>query len=82
MLQRIQMNRLLMVIVSSSFLLNLAFGLYRSIFTNFAGQELGLSSTEFGWLEGIREIPGLLTVFIVALASRLNDGGSTPSAAA
>lgn len=70
---RTRMPKLLTVVMGSSFLLNLAFGLYRSIFTNFAGQEIGISSSAYGLLEGIREVPGLLTILLAALASRIRD---------
>lgn len=73
MLQRSRMPRLLLIIMGSSFLLNLCFNLYRSVFNNFAVQELGISSGQYGLLEGIREVPGLLTIFLVALAARVRD---------
>lgn len=67
------MPRVLMLLMGSSFLLNLAAGLNRAVFQNFAGQELGISYSSYGLLEGIREVPGLLTVLIVALATRVRD---------
>lgn len=73
MLQRFRTRSLLHVIMGSSFLLNLSFGAYRSVFSNFAGQELGISYAQYGLLEGIREIPGLLTILLVALAYRVRD---------
>jgi predicted MFS family arabinose efflux permease len=65
--------RLLTAIMGASFLVNLGFGLYRTVFSNFAGQELNISVGHYGWLEGIRELPGLLTVVLVALAARVGD---------
>lgn len=59
--------------MSSSFLLNISFGAYRSVFSNFAGQELGIGYAQYGLLEGIREVPGLLTILLVALAYRIRD---------
>ncbi len=73
MLQRIKVPRLLAVIMGASFLLNLSFGAYRSVFSNFAGQTLGISEAQYGLLEGIREIPGLLTIVLVALVHRVSD---------
>lgn len=70
---RSNLPRLLMIIMGSSFLLNLSFGAYRSIFQNFAATELAISAMEYGWLEGIREIPGLLTILLIALAARMSD---------
>jgi predicted MFS family arabinose efflux permease len=73
LLQRIQMPRLLLIIMSSSFLLNLSFGVYRSVFSYFVAEELAISASMYGLLEGIREIPGLLTIVLVALAVRVRD---------
>jgi predicted MFS family arabinose efflux permease len=68
-----RMPRLLMTIMGASLLVNISFSMYRSIFNNFAGQELGISYAQYGLLEGIREIPGLLTIVLVALVARLAD---------
>jgi predicted MFS family arabinose efflux permease len=65
--------RLFIIMMGASFLLNLSFGLYRSVFSNFAAQELGVSYLHYGYLEGIREIPGLLTILLVAMAARLKE---------
>ncbi|HYG59013.1 MAG TPA: MFS transporter, partial [Symbiobacteriaceae bacterium] len=73
MLQRQRTPHLLLLIMASSFLLNLSFSFFRSVFSNFAVQELAISATQYGWLEGIREVPGLATVLLVAMAARLND---------
>lgn len=72
-IRRLLHSRLLTVIMSASFLLNLSFGTYRSVFSNFAGQELGISYASYGLLEGIREVPGLLAILLVAIAARLHD---------
>jgi len=73
LLQRIKTDRLLPVIIAASFLLNLSFGAYRSVFNNFAVDELDISAGMFGLLEGIREIPGLLSILLIALAARMRD---------
>lgn len=65
--------RLLTVVMGVSFLTNLGFGIYRTVFSNFAVQELNISVVHYGWLEGIREVPGLLTVLLIALAARVGD---------
>jgi len=46
-------------------------GLWTSVNTNFFVQDLGLSGRQVLWLAGIREIPGLLLVFLAALVMRL-----------
>lgn len=73
MLQPARPPRLLTIIMAASFLVNLGFSVYRSVFSNFAAQELGVTASQYGWLEGIREIPGLATVLLVALAVRVGD---------
>lgn len=59
--------------MGTSFLVNIAFNIYRSVFSNFAAQELMVDAGRYGWLEGIREVPGLLTILMFALAARIGD---------
>lgn len=68
-----RMPRLLLIIMGASFLTNIAFSIYRSVFSNFAAQDLGITVSQYGWLEGIREVPGLLTIIMFALVARLGD---------
>ncbi|HYF95980.1 MAG TPA: MFS transporter [Symbiobacteriaceae bacterium] len=68
-----RLPRVLLVIMGSSFLLNLGWNIYRSVFSNFAAEELLVTPDQYGWLEGIREVPGLLTIVIFALAARIGD---------
>ncbi|HWI61223.1 MAG TPA: MFS transporter [Symbiobacteriaceae bacterium] len=68
-----RLPRLLLVIMGTSFLVNIAFNIYRSVFSNFAAQELMVDAGRYGWLEGIREVPGLLTILMFALAARIGD---------
>ena len=58
--------------MGASLLFNLGFNLYRSVFSNFAAS-MGITEGQYGLLEGIREIPGLATMFLVALAARAGD---------
>lgn len=41
-------------------------GIQRSIYPNFVGQELGIGAQQLGWIESIREVPGLLTILLAA----------------
>jgi predicted MFS family arabinose efflux permease len=59
--------------MGSSFLFNLAVQIYRSVFNNFAVENLSISVQHYGWLEGIREVPGLATILLIALAARVGD---------
>jgi predicted MFS family arabinose efflux permease len=65
-------SRLLPVIMGASLLFNLGFNLYRSVFSNFAAS-MGITEAQYGWLEGIREVPGLATMFLVALIAQVGD---------
>lgn len=65
--------RLLMLIMGASFLLNLAFNIYRSVFQNFAVQAIGITEVQYGWLEGMREVPGLVCMGLVFLLSFMKD---------
>lgn len=60
----------LLVIALSKMLWTLGFRLWEAVFTNFAVQELHFRADQIGWIQSIREIPGLLGVFsgVVALA--------------
>jgi predicted MFS family arabinose efflux permease len=68
-----RLPRILLIIMGSSFLLNFAFNMWRSVFSNFAANELLINEAQYGWLEGVREVPGLLTILMFALAARVGD---------
>lgn len=70
---RKRIPQVLLLIMLASFFFNGSFGLFRAVFANFAGQELGISESHYGLLEGIRELPGLLTVLIVALVASVSE---------
>lgn len=47
--------------------------LYRGVISNYALRELHLDATQYGLLDGIREIPGLLTVLFAVVTTRLRE---------
>jgi len=53
------------------FFASLGQGLQGGVATNFLVQDLGLDGQQVLWLAGIREIPGLLLMFLAALLMRL-----------
>lgn len=53
------------------FFASLGQGLQGGVTTNFLVQDLGLDGQRVLWMAGIREIPGLLLVFLAALIMRL-----------
>jgi predicted MFS family arabinose efflux permease len=63
----------LVVIVLSSLLLTFGFQLWRSLFNNFAVQELGVRADQIGLIQSIREIPGLLGFSVGLLALLLTE---------
>jgi len=63
----------LVVIVLTNFLLSLGFQLWRSLFSNFAVQELGVRADQMGLIQTIREVPGLLGFSVGLLALLLAE---------
>lgn len=53
------------------FLMRFGEGIVNGVRMNFFVDTLGITSSQVLWLEGIREIPGLLLIFIAALIMRL-----------
>ncbi len=61
----------LIFLAASSFMQRFGQGLLDAATTNFFVEAQGLSGDQVLWLEGIREIPGLILIFIAALTMRL-----------
>jgi predicted MFS family arabinose efflux permease len=57
----------LLMLVISVFFVNFGEGLFRGASTNYFVDMLSLTGTQVLWLQGIREIPGLLLILIAAL---------------
>ncbi|MCD6504356.1 MFS transporter [Candidatus Bathyarchaeota archaeon] len=57
--------RSLVFLAFGVFSINFAFAIYGSTYTNFLVNELGIEAFQIGVLESIREVPGLLTAFIL-----------------
>jgi len=60
-----------LVLAFTVFSISLGQGLLNAASTNFFVNDLGLSGKQVLWMAGIREIPGLILVFIAALIARL-----------
>lgn len=65
-MSRLRLLQPLLLIALAAFFWEFGFGTYRTVFQNYLNQELGMGGGALGWLEGIREIPGLLTVVLTA----------------
>ncbi|NLV73541.1 MAG: MFS transporter [Chloroflexi bacterium] len=65
-------NSSLIILAISVFFNGFGTGVVNASSTNFFVQVLGLSGTQVLWLQGLREIPGLLLIGIAALLSRFS----------
>jgi MFS family permease len=53
-------RQLFRTLAVANFFLYLGFNVWRAIFNNFAVEELGVSATQIGVIQAVREVPGLL----------------------
>jgi predicted MFS family arabinose efflux permease len=58
----------LIVIALNNLLMSAGFGIWQSVFNNFAVEELGFRADQIGLIQAIREIPGLLGFLVGVLA--------------
>ena len=65
------MSSNLLVLLACTFLDRVGEGFTRGVSTNFMVSTIGLSGTQVMWMTGIREIPGLLLIFIAVLLARM-----------
>jgi predicted MFS family arabinose efflux permease len=63
----------LVVIMITNFLLSFSYQLWRSLFNNFAVDELGVRADQIGAIQSVREIPGLLGFAVGLLALVLTE---------
>jgi len=68
-----QRRSALVVIVLTNLLFAFGFQLWRSLFNNFAVQDLGVRADQMGLIQSIREIPGLLGFSVGLLALLLTE---------
>lgn len=61
----------LMVLAVSVFLFNFGNGIFTGVNTNFSVQTIGLDGKHVLWLAGLREVPGLVLMFIAALLVKM-----------
>lgn len=66
-------DRRFWILLGSTFLTGMAVALYRGVISNFLLQDLQIGAARFGLLDGIREIPGLLTAVLAAATTRLRE---------
>jgi predicted MFS family arabinose efflux permease len=68
-----QNRRMLVYLVVSNFMLYFGFNVWQATFNNFAVEELGVGPGSVGWIQAVREIPGLVGFLIGLLALFLSE---------
>lgn len=58
----------LVVIALNNLIITMGFSLWQSLFNNFAVETLSIQAGQIGWIQAIREIPGLLGFLVGILA--------------
>ena len=61
----------LLWVALATFFVNFGQGLFRGASTNYFIDIVGLTGSQVLWLQGLREVPGLVLMFIAALIVRL-----------
>ena len=63
-----QHRGLFIYLVVSSFLLNFGHRVWQAMFNNFAVEKIGVGPEAIGWIQSVRELPGLLAFLLAFLA--------------
>jgi predicted MFS family arabinose efflux permease len=66
-------RRTLIFLLLSNFLLYFGFQVWRTMINNFAVEEIGIGPASIGWLQALREIPGLMGFLLGFLALFLSE---------
>jgi predicted MFS family arabinose efflux permease len=66
-------RRMLVYLVVSNFLLYFGFRIWQAMFNNFAVEELGVGPASVGWIQALRELPGLMGFLLGFLALFLSE---------
>lgn len=66
-------RRILVYLVISNFLLYFGFRFWQAMFNNFIVEELGIGPTSMGWIQALREVPGLMAFLLGFLALVLSE---------
>jgi MFS family permease len=71
-------RQLFRVLALANFFLYLGFNIWRAVFNNFAVEEIGVTAVQIGWIQSLREVPGLLGFvmgFLVLVLSEMRIMG-------
>jgi predicted MFS family arabinose efflux permease len=66
-------RRMLVYLVVSNFVLYFGFSLWQAMFNNFAVEEMGVGPGSIGWIQALREVPGLMGFLVGLLALFLSE---------
>ena len=66
-------RRMLVYLVVSNLMLYFGFNVWQATFNNFAVEELGIGPGSVGWIQAVREIPGLVGFLVGLLALFLSE---------
>jgi predicted MFS family arabinose efflux permease len=66
-------RRILVYLVASNFLLNFGFVFWQTTFNNFAVEQIGVGPASVGWVQALRELPGLMGFLLGFLALLLSE---------
>jgi MFS family permease len=66
-------KRLFRILAVSNFFLYLGFNVWRAVFNNFAVEELGVTASQIGVIQAVREVPGLMGFAVGFLAMVLSE---------
>jgi predicted MFS family arabinose efflux permease len=66
-------RRMLLYLMISNFMLFFGFRLWQAMFNNFAVEEMGIGPGNIGWIQALRELPGLVGFLIGFLALFLSE---------
>ena len=61
-------RRMLVYLVVSNFMLFFGFRVWQAMFNNFAVEEMGVGPGSIGWIQAVRELPGLMGFLVGFLA--------------
>ena len=61
-------RRMLVYLVVSNFMLYFGFRMWQAMFNNFAVEEMGVGPGSMGWIQALRELPGLMGFLVGLLA--------------
>jgi len=61
-------RQMLVYLIVSNFMLFFGFRVWQAMFNNFAVEEIGIGPASIGWIQAVREIPGLVGFLVGVLA--------------